>query len=268
VYLTVLYTEFVPVICERFIGRVKLPGRFARLNDLAEQAMRFADYLLGRCLILFIILGVTVSCLHQSSLGMLLVIAPYKLHPLYWSRFLPLFFLTSAIAVGFPTIIFSMMAAAKVFNREPPMHILTPLARYVPYFMGVYVALKLGDMLWRGSYRFLFEGTVSCIVFWADFVLLTLVPFFLFMSSEIRRSQVGLFTAATMFVVGIVLNRCTIFFIAYEPLYAEKVYIPAVAETALAIGFIATMLFLYRAAVTFFPILLAPVKKAGQAAHS
>jgi len=255
VYLTVLYTEFAPVVCERFIGHVNLPGCLARCNDLTDRLLRLAHYLLGRSLFLFIILGVTVSCLHQSSLGALLVIAPYKLHPLYWSRFLPLFFLSSAIAVGFPTIIFSLLVAARVFGREPPMHILTPLARRVPYLMGLYVVLKTGDMLWRGSYTFLFENSAAAIVFWVEFGLLTVVPFFMFMSSEIRRSPVGLFSAAVMYMAGIMVNRCAIFFIAYEPLYAEKAYIPALGEFALATGFIAAMVFLYRAAVTWLPVL-------------
>ena len=55
---------------------------------------------------LFIIAGCVLSCLHQSSLGNLLVIAPYKLHPLWWTPLSPLLFLLSAFLIGFPMIIF------------------------------------------------------------------------------------------------------------------------------------------------------------------
>jgi len=90
---------------------------------------------------------------------------------------------------------------------------------------------------------------------------LTVVPFFMFMSSDIRRSPSGLFIAASMYVMGVLLNRGTVFFVAYQPLYAAKAYIPAIGEFALTIGLIATIVFVYRTFVTLFPILPAPEKK-------
>ncbi len=57
IYLTVLYIEFVPVVCERFIGRVNLPGMLGRFNDSVDMALRFADHILGRIMFLFIIAG-------------------------------------------------------------------------------------------------------------------------------------------------------------------------------------------------------------------
>jgi Ni/Fe-hydrogenase subunit HybB-like protein len=262
-YVNVLYAEFAPIVCERFIGRVNLPWKLARFNDLVDIALRFADHTLEKIMFIFIIAGVVLSCLHQSSLGTLLVIAPYKLHPLYWSLFSPAFFLLSAIAVGFPMVIFESMIAGRSFDRKPEMHILTPLSRITPYLLGLYITLKLGDMLYRGTYVFLFEYSLVTIMFWIEFGLLTVVPFFMFMSSDVRRSPRGLFIAATMYITGVLLNRCTIFFIAYKPLYAEKGYVPAIGEFALSIGLIATLVFVYRVAVTIFPVLPAPEEEGG-----
>ena len=263
VYLTVLYIEFAPIVVERFVGRVNLPGMLARFNDLVDILLRVADHILGKVMFLFIIAGVVLSCLHQSSLGTLLVIAPYKLHPLYWSLLSPAFFLSSAIAVGFPMVIFESMIASRAFNREPEMNVLTPLSKYIPYLLGFYITLKVGDMLYRGSYVFLLERSVPAVMFWIEFGLLTVVPFFMFMSSDVRRSPRGLFIAATMYIVGILLNRCTVFFIAYKPLYAQRAYIPAVGEFALTIGLIATLVFVYRAVVSIFPVLPAPEEESG-----
>jgi Ni/Fe-hydrogenase subunit HybB-like protein len=95
-------------------------------------------------------------------------------------------------------------------------------------------------------------------MFWIEFGLLTVVPFFMLMSSDIRRSPRALFIAASMYVVGILLNRSTVFFIAYEPLYAAQAYIPAIGEFALTIGLIATIVFVYRAFITLLPVLPAP----------
>ena len=258
VYLTILYIEFVPIVCERFIGRVNLPGKLARLNDPVDIVLRFLDHILGKIMFVFIIAGIVLSCCHQSSLGTLMVIAPSKMHPLYSSLLGPLFFLTSAFAVGLTMIIFESMIAGRSFGRKPEMHILTPISKIIPYLLGIYIAAKLGDMFYRGTYVYLFEGSAPVIMFWIEFGLLTVVPFFMFMSSDIRHSSRGLFIAAAMYVLGILLNRCTVFFIAYEPLYAAKAYIPAIGEFALTIGLIATIMFVYRVFVTILPVLPAP----------
>jgi len=184
-----------------------------------------------------------------------MVIAPYKLHPLYWSPFAPAFFLASAIAVGYPMVVFESMIAAKTFGREPEMHILTPLAKFTPYLLGVYIALKMGDMLYRGTYVYLFEGSTPSLMFWLEFGVLTVVPFFLFMTPEVRKSPPWLLTASLMYIVGVLLNRCAVFFIAYKPQYADHVYFPALGEFALTIGLIATLMLAYRALVTIFPVL-------------
>jgi Ni/Fe-hydrogenase subunit HybB-like protein len=265
IYLNVLYIEFVPIVTERFIGRVNLPGFLARLNDPVDLLLRFLDYTLGKIMFLFIIAGVVLSCLHQSSLGTLMVIAPYKMHPLYFSLLSPLFFLASAMAVGFPMVIFESMLAARSFGRKPEMHILTPLARFTPYLLGIYIAMKIGDMLYRGTYVYLFENSLPVIMFWLEFGLLTVLPFFLFLSPDVRRSPGWLFSAALMYICGIILNRSTVFFIAYQPVYGETAYIPAIGEFALTIGLIAALMFVYRIFVTLFPVL--PAKEEAPAKH-
>jgi Ni/Fe-hydrogenase subunit HybB-like protein len=194
-----------------------------------------------------------------------MVIAPYKLHPLYFSSLSPLFFLSSAMAVGFPMVIFESMLAARSFGRKPEMHILTPLARYIPWIMGVYISLKIGDMLYRGTYVYLFENTLPVGMFWIEFGLLTILPFFLFLSPDVRCSPGWLFTAALMYICGVILNRSTVFFIAYQPVYGENAYIPALGEFALTIGLIAALMIVYRVFVTLLPVL--PVKEAEHGGH-
>ncbi len=264
-YLTVLYLEFTPIVCERFIGRVNLPGRLAKLNDPIDILLRLADHVLGKVMFLFIIAGVVLSCLHQSSLGTLMNIAPYKMHPLYQTQWMPLLFLSSAIAVGFPIVIVESLIAGRAFGRKPEMHILTPLAKMAPYLLGMYILLRVAVVSSGGRYLFLLDGSPASIMFWIEFGLLTIVPFCMFLTPEVRRSPSSLFLAAIMYLVGIMLNRCTVFFIAYRPPFAEKAYVPAIGEFALTIGLIATIVFIYRAAVTLLPVLPA---HEGEESHS
>ncbi|MEW6615793.1 MAG: NrfD/PsrC family molybdoenzyme membrane anchor subunit [Thermodesulfobacteriota bacterium] len=262
VYLTVLYIEFLPVVTERFIGQVNLPGMLSFFNEPIDRLLSFLDNILGKVMFVFVIAGVVLSCLHQSSLGTLMVISPYKMHPLYWSPLSPLFFLASAIAVGYPMVIFESMIASKSFGHKTEMDILTPLAKFIPYLLGSYIVLKIGDMIYRGTYVYLFEGSTQSRMFWLEFGILTVVPFLMLLSSRVRSSAGWLFTAATMYILGVLLNRCAVFFVAYQPPFAEKAYFPAIGEFALTIGLIATLMLVYRVFVSILPVIPAPERGA------
>ena len=56
--------------------------------------------------LLLTIFGVILSTLHQSSLGALFLIAPSKLHPLWYSPYLTVFFFVSSIIAGLSMVIF------------------------------------------------------------------------------------------------------------------------------------------------------------------
>ncbi len=124
IYLNVLYIEFLPVVCERFIGRVALPGPLAAFNKIVDRLLRAADATLSKLMLVFIVAGIMLSCMHQSSLGSLLLIAPYKVHPLWYTPVLPLMFLLSAFAAGFAMVVFESLLASWTFRRRPETRVL------------------------------------------------------------------------------------------------------------------------------------------------
>ena len=131
-YLAVLYIEFVPILCDRLEDDVRWPT-LSRIGA-------FVNRVLGKFLFILIIAGVVLSCLHQSSLGNLLVIAPSKFHDLWDTPILSLLFLLSAFMVGFPMVIFESMFASWSLNLKPEMAVLSPLAKYVVFLTGLYLA--------------------------------------------------------------------------------------------------------------------------------
>ncbi len=159
VYLTVLYIEFLPIVAEQFKGRVALPGILSGLNRLVDGFLQMADRILGKVMWVFIILGVVLSCMHQSSLGSLMLVAPTKLHPLWYTPILPLLFLTSAIAVGYPMVVFETTLATASFKLDSEVKILAPLTRITIFLLGFYLVLKIGDMGVRGTWVYLLDGT-------------------------------------------------------------------------------------------------------------
>ncbi len=261
IYLHVLYIEFIPIVVERFKGKVNLPGPFAAMNSLAESGLGIADRILGKVMWFFIITGIVLSCLHQSSLGSLMLIAPYKVHPLWYTPILPLLFLLSAFAAGYPMVTFESIIVSKSFGREPEMDVLTPLAKFMPVLMGFYLAVKLGDMFVRKTYVYLPDGSCQSISFLAEVIFGVIVPFVLLLIPKVRRSPGWLFFASTLFVIGILLNRINVFVVSYTPPYIIKSYFPAVGEIFITVGLIATLMFIYRVFVFIFPVLGARPEK-------
>lgn len=266
-YLSVLYLEFMPIVCERFKGRVNLWGPLAALNKPIDALLYVADRTLARIMFLLIIAGVVLSCMHQSSLGALMLIAPYKVHPLWYTPILPLLFLMSAVAVGYPMVVVESMWAARSFGRKPEMHVLTPPSRFMVLFLGLYGAAKIIDVLVRGAYIHLFDGSVASYMWAVEMLFGIIVPFAMLLSGRVRRSPSLLFTAGLLVVLGVALNRINVFLVAYGPPYATTQYFPSWQEIVVTLGMIATLALVYRAVVTILPVLpatLAPAAGRGR----
>ena len=258
IYMSVLYIEFLPVVTERFIGRVNLPRVLARLNGPVDRLLRALDRTLSQAMFVFIIAGVVLSTLHQSSLGTLMVIAGPKMHPLWQTPILPLLFLLSAIGVGFPMVIVESLLAARSFGLKPEMRVLARLGRMVPPLLGVYLAFKLGDMFVRETFVYLKVLNTASVLFMVEILFGVVVPLRMFLSPAVRKSPSLLLTAAALVVGGVLLNRINNFVTAYTPPYSSGSYFPSIGEISVTVGLASLLVLLYRAAVIIFPVISVP----------
>jgi Ni/Fe-hydrogenase subunit HybB-like protein len=249
-YLTVLYFEFVPIVCERLMKEERWP----RFHSVATAVYRG----LNKIMPLLIIAGVVLSCAHQSSLGNLMVLTPTKTHPLWWTPILTLMFLFSAIAVGYPMVVCEGIYAAWALKMKPEMHILSTLAKFIPVLLGIYMGFKIGDMVIRETYVYLDDGSVQSTMFIIEMLFGVIIPFFMLLSPTVRNSPRWLLAAALMIVLGVALNRINVFLVAWMPLYPMKNYFPAIGEFAVTIGLVSLLIFLYRVIVTYFPVITHP----------
>lgn len=261
IYMTVLYIEFLPVVTERFMGRVNLPGALARLNTPLDRLLRVLDRTLDKTMFVFIIAGVVLSTLHQSSLGTLMVIAGPKIHPLWQTPISPLLFLLSAISVGFPMVIFESLIASRSFGLKPEMHILGRMGRMVTPLLGIYLAFKLGDLFIRETFVYLKTVSTVSVMYVIELLFGVVIPLRMFMSPAVQKSPRLLFVAATLVVGGVLLNRLDTFVVAYTPPYATASYFPSIGEISVTVGFISILVLLYRAAVIIFPVISLPDRR-------
>ena len=254
IYMSVLYIEFLPIVTERFIGKVNLPGALAAFNKPAEVVLKVLDRGLSKTMFVFIIAGVVLSTLHQSSLGTLMVIAGQKMHPLWQTPVLPLLFLLSAIAVGFPMIIFESLLASRSFKLKPEINLLTNLGSMTVPLLGIYLAFKIGDMFIRETFVYAARFDYTAFMFLSEIGLL-LVAFLMLLSRKTLGSPGMLFTAASLVIAGVLLNRFNNFITAYKPFYDTVTYYPSVGEISVTIGCIALLVLIYRFIVIYFPVI-------------
>ncbi len=254
-YLTVLYIEFIPVVAERFERGVELPGLLHRFNGVVTGLFQMLNRSVRRVMFIFIISGVVLSCMHQSSLGALMTIVPSKLHPLWHSPILALLFLLSAFAVGFPIVIFESVLASRSFRLKPENKVLSSLGQIVSVLLGIYLAAKLIDMVNRGTYIYLDDGSPESISFLLEMIGGVVAPMVIFSVASLRKKISWLFTGATLVVLGVALNRYNVFILGFKPVYAEARYIPAWTEIFVTIGLISSLVLVYRFLVMKLPVI-------------
>jgi Ni/Fe-hydrogenase subunit HybB-like protein/Zn finger protein HypA/HybF involved in hydrogenase expression len=227
-YLTVLMLEFLPVPAEEF-------PRLAKVRAVLIKAR-----------LPLVILGIGLSTLHQSSLGSLFLIMPYRLYPLWYSPILPLHFLISAIGLGLMMVIFESHLTAYLYRRQPETALLGSLASVARWVFLLYLLVRFGDLIVRHEVGYLAAGNLHTMLFWFELVGMAVAPLILFSIPRARNTQSGQWAVASLGVFGIVLNRIDTGGLAHlRP--DGAFYIPAWTEIAASIGIIsgAALLFLF-----------------------
>jgi Ni/Fe-hydrogenase subunit HybB-like protein len=254
-YLTVLYLEFMPVLIEGIKDKINLQGKLAKYNQFIKDKIIVIDKILSKSMWFFIIMGIVLSCMHQSSLGTLMALASTKLHPLWHTPILPLLFLLSAFAVGFPMVIVESLISERSFKLKSEAKALSDLAKYIPFLLWVYFSAKLLDIISRDAYVYLFDGSVESFAFWIEIIVGVLIPVYIFARPRLRIQPKLLFSGALMTVLGVAINRYNVFIIAYKPVYADYYYIPAISEVLVTVGLISLLILVYRFIVINLPVI-------------
>ena len=232
-YSTVLALEFSPAVFER----------------LRWQAPLKIVHAIG---VPLIILGVILSTLHQSSLGSLYLIVPHKLHPLWYTPLLPIFFYLSAIMVGLAMTIFESWHSSRAFGKALEFGILRNLGSILAVVTSVYIAFRFADLAHRGALKYLLENRMESYLFGLEISLL-LLPALLLFRAHIRNRPAALYLCALMIVLGFVANRLNIAITGVESA-SGTTYIPKWTEVMVTLSIIAAGFAIFRLAAKHLPV--------------
>jgi Ni/Fe-hydrogenase subunit HybB-like protein len=233
-YLSVLAFEFAQVPLEE-LGW----GRVLRITRMIYMPL--------------MLLGVTLSHLHQSSLGTLMTLIPHKIDVLWWSEQLPLLYLFSAMMAGPALAILEYLAAARWLGFEPRMEMLASLARIEAWLVGLFLAFQVGDLVSRGAVGAALSGGSLALSFWVEIGLGLLLPLVLLILPEVRQSRGGLATACALVLFGLLLHRLNVTVIGLRVRHWET-YIPSLGEIGITLGITAGAMFVFGVLVRMLPI--------------
>jgi Ni/Fe-hydrogenase subunit HybB-like protein len=206
-----------------------------------------------------VIFGITLSTLHQSGLGALYLMAKGKIHPLWYSEFIPLLFFVSSIFAGLSMVIFEGMISHKVFHDQisPEHHasrddIVVSLAKTCAGAMFVYLFLKVLVFLHGKQWSLL--NTPMGYWYLTEVIGFVLIPCLLFTQAVRRRNLSLIHVAAILTLIGIVLNRLNVAIIAFK-WYAPVRYYPTWMEIEVTLAVICAEIWVFRWIVNRMPIL-------------
>jgi Ni/Fe-hydrogenase subunit HybB-like protein len=220
-YLTVQFLEFSPAILEWLKSR-----RVRRWATMTTIGLTIA--------------GIILSTLHQSALGAMFLLAPGKLHPLWYSPYIPVFFLTSSIYAALAMVIVVSTLAVRFLRDKTDSgftenldSLTVGLGKGACVGMYVYLVLKLIGIAHDDNWNLLSSG-------WGQWFLVEIIGFI-------------------FAVVGIIFNRINVSIIAFNwnlPHHLHHI-IPPWREVAVVLCIATIHILVFRWILNRMPVLRA-----------
>jgi Ni/Fe-hydrogenase subunit HybB-like protein len=243
-YAGVLVVELAPIVLEN-----------TKWHKIADLIHRFIKPI--------VITGAVISMLHQASLGGLPLIQSAKLHPLWWTPWLPVLFLISALAMSLAMIIVVLLVSFRYFHHELDITLLGKLAAAIPYLLGIYLVIKFAQLTFAGDLQYLFTSGWMSVLFWSEILIGAIAPIILFSIRRLRYQPNALMINSVILLLGMTLNRFNVTMLAikhadpitYVPTFMSDVhYYVSLPEFFVSIGIFAAAILTFGLAVKYLPI--------------
>ncbi len=206
-----------------------------------------------------VIFGITLSTLHQSGLGALYLMAKDKIHPLWYSEFIPILFFVSSIFAGLSMVIFEGSISQKVFfdqisekSHKSHNSIIHGLAKICAGAMFAYFFLQILVFV-HGKHWDLLNTPMG---YWyiIEMIGFVLCPMMLFYFSYRRNNILLIKIASIITMVGIIINRLNVTVIGFR-WDAATHYFPSWMEIIVTLAVIFTEIWIFRWVINRMPVL-------------
>lgn len=206
-----------------------------------------------------VIFGITLSTLHQSGLGALYLMAKEKIHPLWYSEFIPIMFFVSSIFAGLSMVIFEGSITHKVFskqisdkNHKSENGIIMGLSKICAGAMFAYFFLQVLVFIHDRHWDLI--NTPMGYWYLLEMLGFVFLPMALFFYSYRRNNILLIRVAAILTMLGIILNRLNLTVIGFK-WDAAVHYIPSWMEVVVTLTVIFTEIWIFRWVINRMPVL-------------
>ena len=211
--------------------------------------------------LVLVIFGIILSTLHQSSLGALFLIAPSKLHPLWHSGYIAVYFFISSIFAGMAMVIFEHAIVDRFLHDEidEEHHIESNtvalgFARSAAFLMMGYLMIQAIGIAIDNDWHYLATG-------WGLWYLFEMIGFVaipaLVYAVGVREHNIRLLQWTSGWVVfGIILNRMNISLVAFNwQLPSDQRYFPSFPEIMTTVFIVTIGIVAFKWIATRMPVL-------------
>ena len=238
-YMMAQFIEFSPAVAE-WLGLRKLRK------------------ILGSLTVGAVIFGICLSMLHQSGLGALFLLAPAKIHPLWYTEYIPVLFIVSSIFAGMSIVIIEGTISRRAFRHQisPEHHgkhmdIMVGLSRLAAAALFVYFFMKVLVLIHGMHWHELL--TPMGYLYLVEMLGFVVLPFVIFVVGAKERSRKLLLSAAIITAVGIIFNRLNVSVIAFK-WYAPLHYVPSWIEIVITLAVVLGEIWAFRWVANRMPV--------------
>jgi Ni/Fe-hydrogenase subunit HybB-like protein len=206
-----------------------------------------------------VIFGITLSTLHQSGLGALYLMAKEKIHPLWYSEFIPILFFISSIFAGLSMVIFEGSISQRVFsdqisekNHKAHDDIIHGLSKVCAFTFLVYFFLQI--VVFVHGKHWVYLNSRMGAWYLVEMIGFVLVPMLLYFISYSTRNITLVKITSVLAMLGVIINRLNVTVIAFK-WDAPTHYVPSWQEIVVTLTVLSIEIWIFRWLVRRLPVL-------------
>jgi Ni/Fe-hydrogenase subunit HybB-like protein len=202
-------------------------------------------------------LAYLLPAMHQSSLGALMLLAGEKVHPLWQTPLLPLFYVWAAAYMGFACVAGTLLFCSLVWHRAIDLDVIAEMNKITANLIGYWLLLRFADIVVSRKLGLMFQANIYSGLFWMETIFL-IVAVIMLVDSARRRDPQLMFHGYLAAAFGGMLYRFNPTTLAFQP-RPGAFYFPSAIEILISMGFVALGIAAFVAAAKAWAILPGPV---------
>jgi Ni/Fe-hydrogenase subunit HybB-like protein len=205
------------------------------------------------------VFGLYLSILHQSTLGALFLTVPGKVHPLWYSAYVPLHFFMSSAVGGISMVILIGLICRRVWShkmeisRQKLDELTIGLGKAGSIALMAYLSVKIADVALNATWHYILTPMGAWYLL--EMLGFVLLPCLLYAYGYRERRPLLIRWTAVVTVLGVILNRLNISVIAFNyHLPYEERYFPHWMEYVTVVFLITLGLVIFKLVTEWFAI--------------